>query len=52
MKKTAETILKYQRSKEAEKNMLTIKEILNLIPGTKNNLINVEKFLQFLKKKK
>ena len=35
MKKTAETILKYQRSKEAEKNMLTIKEILNLIPGTK-----------------
>ena len=35
MRATAESILKYQRSKEAEKKMLSIKEILNLIPGTR-----------------
>jgi len=32
---TAKTILKFNRSKEAEKNLITINEILNLIPGTK-----------------
>jgi len=32
---TAKTILKFNRSKEAEKNLMTINEILNLIPGTK-----------------
>ena len=35
MLKTAHSILKYSRAKEAEKSMLSIKEILNLIPGTK-----------------
>ena len=35
MLKTAQSILKYSRAKEAEKSMLSIKEILNLIPGTK-----------------
>lgn len=35
MKSTAESILKHKRSKEAEKKMLSIKEILNLIPGTR-----------------
>ena len=32
---TAKSILKYKRAKESEKNLLSIKEILNLIPGTK-----------------
>ena len=32
---TAKSILKYRRAKESEKNLLSIKEILNLIPGTK-----------------
>ncbi len=32
---TAKNILKYKRAKESEKNLLSIKEILNLIPGTK-----------------
>ena len=31
MLKTAHSILKYSRAKEAEKSMLSIKEILNLI---------------------
>ena len=35
MLKTAESILKFSRAKEAEKLMMSIKEILNLIPGTK-----------------
>ncbi len=35
MVKTAESILKNSRAKEAEKSMMSIKEILNLIPGTK-----------------
>lgn len=35
MKKTAEIILQHGRSLEAEKDMMTIKEILNLIPGTR-----------------
>ena len=32
---TAKSILKYKRAKESEKKLLSIKEILNLIPGTK-----------------
>ena len=32
---TAKSILKFRRAKESEKNLLSIKEILNLIPGTK-----------------
>ena len=35
MIKTAESILKNKRSLEAEKNLLSIKKILELIPGTK-----------------
>ncbi len=35
MKATAESILKHGRAFEAQENMLSIKEILNLIPGTK-----------------
>ena len=35
MRSTAESILRHKRSKEAEKKMLSIKEILNLIPGTR-----------------
>jgi len=35
MVKTAESILKNKRSLEAEKNLITIKTILELIPGTK-----------------
>ncbi len=35
MKVTAKSILKHGRSLECEENMLSIKEILNLIPGTK-----------------
>ena len=35
MMKTAETILKHGRSKEADEYCLSIKEILNLIPGGK-----------------
>lgn len=35
MLKTAVSILKFSRAKEAEKSMMSIKEILNLIPGTK-----------------
>ena len=35
MTKTAESILKNKRSLEAEKNLLSIKQILELIPGTK-----------------
>lgn len=35
MKKTAETILKNGRSLECDENLLSIKEILELIPGTK-----------------
>lgn len=35
MKKTAESILFNQRAFEARENMMSIKEILNLIPGTK-----------------
>lgn len=35
MKKTALSILKHDRSLEAEENLLSIKEILELIPGTK-----------------
>ena len=33
MVKTAETILKHKRAKEAEEYCMPIKEILNLIPG-------------------
>ena len=32
---TAKSILKHKRAKESDKNLLSIKEILNLIPGTK-----------------
>ena len=32
---TAKSILKFQRAKESEKRLMSIKEILNLIPGTK-----------------
>jgi len=35
MKKTAESILKNKRSAECDKDMLPIKDILELIPGTK-----------------
>jgi len=35
MKATAESILKHKRSKESEKNLMSINEILHLIPGTK-----------------
>lgn len=35
MVKTAKSILKYKRSLEAEKNLISIKTILELIPGTK-----------------
>ncbi len=35
MKNVAKSILDNDRSKEAEKDLLSIKEILNLIPGTK-----------------
>jgi phosphoenolpyruvate phosphomutase len=35
MVKTAESILKYKRSLEAEKNLISLKTILELIPGTK-----------------
>lgn len=35
MNKVAISILNYDRSHEAEKNLLSIKEILSLIPGTK-----------------
>ncbi|MDA8613500.1 phosphoenolpyruvate mutase [Gammaproteobacteria bacterium] len=35
MQDTAKSILKYSRSLECDENMLSIKEILNLIPGTK-----------------
>ena len=35
MQKTAKTILKNSRSLECDEDMLSIKEILNLIPGTK-----------------
>ena len=35
MKQTAKIILEKQRAIEAEKNMMSIKEILELIPGTK-----------------
>ena len=35
MKQVAYEILKYGRSYESDKNLLSIKKILNLIPGTK-----------------
>ncbi len=35
MENTAAQILKYKRSYEAEKNLMSVKDILNLIPGTK-----------------
>ena len=35
MQSTAQSILKYSRSLECDENMLSIKEILNLIPGTR-----------------
>ena len=35
MEKTANKILQYQRAHEAESNLMSIKDILNLIPGTK-----------------
>ena len=35
MKATAESILRHKRSKESEKNLMSIKETLHLIPGTK-----------------
>jgi phosphoenolpyruvate phosphomutase len=35
MMNVAKSILDNDRSKEAEENLLSIKEILNLIPGTK-----------------
>lgn len=35
MQSTAKSILKHSRSLECDENMLSIKEILNLIPGTK-----------------
>lgn len=35
MQSTAQSILKHSRSLECDESMLTIKEILNLIPGTK-----------------
>ena len=35
MKNTAESILKHGRSAESDENMLSIKSVLELIPGTK-----------------
>ena len=35
MTKTAKSILENDRAKESEKNMMSIKEILELIPGSK-----------------
>ena len=35
MEKVALNILKYKRSYESDKNLMSIKKILNLIPGTK-----------------
>ena len=35
MQSTAQSILKHSRSLECDESMLSIKEILNLIPGTK-----------------
>ena len=35
MKKVAEEILKFVRSYESDKSLMSIKEILNLIPGTR-----------------
>jgi phosphoenolpyruvate phosphomutase len=35
MQNVANKILKYGRSKEADKDLIKIKEILELIPGTK-----------------
>ena len=35
MEKVALDILKYKRSYESDKNLMSIKRILNLIPGTK-----------------
>jgi phosphoenolpyruvate phosphomutase len=35
MKQTAENILRHSRAWEAETNLISINEILNLIPGTK-----------------
>ena len=35
MLNTAKSILEHSRSEECDKNMLSIKEILELIPGTK-----------------
>ena len=35
MEKVAMDILKNRRSYESDKNLMSIKEILNLIPGTK-----------------
>jgi len=35
MQETAKSILTHQRSKECDERMLSIKEILELIPGTK-----------------
>ena len=35
MQNTAETILRHSRSLECDENMLSIKQILELIPGTK-----------------
>ena len=34
MQKTANDILRYGRTKESDKNLISIKEILKLIPGT------------------
>jgi phosphoenolpyruvate phosphomutase len=35
MQETAKSILQYQRSAECDEQMMPIKEILELIPGTK-----------------
>ena len=35
MLNTAKKILKFGRTKEIDKNLISIKEILELIPGTK-----------------
>ena len=35
MSKTAKSILKNGRSKEVDQNLMSIKDILHLIPGTK-----------------
>ena len=37
MKNTAESILKHGRSAESDENMLSIKSVLELIPGTSND---------------